>query len=129
MPKALPLTFAGAVAFLAGCASSTDPGYGGSGGTTPCTSANAVSTTSVTVVDHAFQPSCILVSAGSTVTWTDTGMPIHTVTSDPGTPVTFDSGQLGTGGTFQFTFPSAGTVNYHCTPHQSLVMVGTVIVM
>jgi plastocyanin len=52
----------------------------------------------------------------------------HTVTSDTGAPVTFDSGALGSGGTFTFTFASPGTVNYHCTPHAGIGMVGTVIV-
>jgi len=92
------------------------------GGGTP------VATTSVTVVDFSFEPACIVVAAGSTVTWTNTGMPIHTVTSDSGAPVTFDSGALGSNGTFTFTFTSPGIVNYHCIPHQSLGMVGTVIV-
>jgi hypothetical protein len=38
-------------------------------------------------------------------------MPTHTVTSDTGAPVTFDSGALGSGGTFTFTFANPGTVN------------------
>jgi len=85
-------------------------------------------TTSVTVVDFAFDPACITIAPGATVTWTNTGMPVHTVTSDPGAPVTFDSGSLGTSGIFTQTFANAGTVNYHCTVHQSLGMVGTIIV-
>jgi plastocyanin len=87
-----------------------------------------VATTAVAVEDFKFVPPCISVSAGSTVTWTNTGMPMHTVTSDTGAPATFNSGALGTGGTFTFTFPSAGTVNYHCIPHASIGMKGTVIV-
>jgi plastocyanin len=53
----------------------------------------------------------------------------HTVTSDNGAPVTFDSGALGRAGTFSFTFPSPGTVNYHCVPHEGIGMIGTVIVI
>jgi plastocyanin len=87
-----------------------------------------VATAAVTVVNSRFDPPCIAVSAGSTVTWTNTGMPTHTVTSDPGAPVAFDSDSLGTGGTFSFAFSSPGVVNYHCTPHESLGMKGTVIV-
>jgi plastocyanin len=97
---------------------------GGSG----CTAATAVGTTAVTVADFSFTPGCIRVSAGATVTWTNTGLPTHTVTSDPGAPVTFNSGALGTGGTFSFAFPSAATVPYHCTPHELMGMRGTVIV-
>jgi plastocyanin len=40
----------------------------------------------------------------------------------------FDSGALGSGGAFTFTFASPGTVNYHCIVHQTSGMVGTVIV-
>ncbi|HEY3358730.1 MAG TPA: plastocyanin/azurin family copper-binding protein [Polyangia bacterium] len=87
-----------------------------------------VATIAVTVADFHFTPPCITVAAGATVTWTNTGMPIHTVTSDAGAPVTFNSGALGTGGTFSFTFPTPGVVGYHCIPHQSIGMVGTVIV-
>ena len=103
-------------------AAPTDSGGGG------CTAATAVAAIDVTVSDFKFTPACIKVTAGETVTWTNTGMPVHTVTSDSGAPVTFDSGALGSGGTFHFTFLAAGTVDYHCIPHQSLGMVGTVVV-
>ena len=39
----------------------------------------------------------------------------HTVTSDDGT--TFDSGTVAVGGTFHFTFKTAGTFSYHCNIH------------
>jgi plastocyanin len=93
-----------------------------------CSPSSAVATTSITVRDYSFNPSCVRVPAGSTVTWTNVGMASHTVTSDSGAPVAFDSGALGDGGTFSFTFTSPGTVNYYCIPHQSLGMVGTVFV-
>jgi len=93
-----------------------------------CTAASAVATTAVTVADFAFEPPCIKVVAGTTVRWTNTGMALHTVTSDPGASVDFDSGALGIGGTFDFTFPAAATVDYHCTPHASAGMRGTVVV-
>jgi plastocyanin len=108
-----------AAAFLVGC--------GSSNGSSGCTASNAAATTSVTVKDFSFDPSCIKIAASDMVTWTNTGLPIHTVTSDSGAPETFDSGSLGTGGTFQHTFTAAETVNYHCTVHVSMGMVGTVI--
>lgn len=110
-----------------GCGSSTSSGSdgGASGG---CTASSAVATTSVTVKDFSFDPACISVKAGDTVTWTNTGASNHTVTSDSGAPVSFDSGALGGAGTFSFAFTAAGTVPYHCTPHQSQGMTGTVIV-
>lgn len=95
-----------------------------------CTSANATATTSVTVADYSYSPACIKVAVGQTVTWTNTGMASHTVTSDVGDPEAFasDAGGLGTNGTYAHTFNTAGTYGYHCIPHLSLGMVGTVIV-
>ena len=119
---------AGALLIVTGCGSnSTSASDGGSGGV-GCTEANATATTSVTVKDYSFDPACIKVSAGDKVTWTNTGMSSHTVTSDSGAAASFDSGALGSAGTFSFTFTTAGTVGYHCTPHQSQGMVGTVVV-
>jgi plastocyanin len=90
--------------------------------------AACVATTAVTVRNFRFDPECITVSAGATVTWTNAGMATHTVTSDTGAPVSFDSGALGLNGVFTFQFDSPSTVHYHCIPHQASGMVGTVIV-
>lgn len=109
-------------AFVFGCGSSSGSSTNG------CKASNATATTSVTVSDFKFTPSCILVTAGQTVTWTNGTDPVHTVTSDSGAPVTFDSGPLGANGTFSFTFSSPETVGYHCIPHQAMGMVGTVVV-
>jgi plastocyanin len=113
---------------LLACGSSTSSPDGPPGSLTCPGGGAPVATMSVAVQDFSFNPPCIVVPAGSTVTWTNIGMPTHTVTSDSGAPVTFDSGALGTSGTFSFTFASPGTINYHCIPHQSIGMVGTVIV-
>jgi plastocyanin len=75
----------------------------------------------VTIVDFAFQPAFVAVSAGSTVSWFNAGGAPHTVTSDTGA---FDSGTLGPGGSFSVTFSTPGTYTYHCAIHPS--MVGTV---
>ncbi|HZD23626.1 MAG TPA: copper-containing nitrite reductase [Acidimicrobiia bacterium] len=55
------------------------------------------------------------VPVGTTVTWTNTdpGM-FHTVTAVDGS---FDSGFLEEGGTFSYTFETAGEFEYFCTPH------------
>jgi plastocyanin len=116
---------------LSACGSSNSSTPSDSGTVSGLTCPNghaAVAKTQVTVADFSFTPDCIVVPAGSTVTWTNTGMPTHTVTSDTGAPVTFDSGPLGSAGVFHWTFADPGMVNYHCTVHQSLGMVGTVIV-
>lgn len=68
----------------------------------------------VSIHDFAYTPSTITVKAGTTVTWTNNGPSAHTTTSDGGV---WDSGTLGAGGTFQFTFTQPGTFSYHCTIH------------
>jgi plastocyanin len=47
----------------------------------------------------------------------------HTVTSNTGV---FNSGTLGPGQSFSFTFQNAGTFQYHCSFHAG--MVGSVVV-
>lgn len=75
----------------------------------------------------AFRPEALTVSAGTTVTWKQTDPGTHTVTSGTVTQgagdVTtapdgkFDSGNLATDATFEFTFEEAGTFPYFCTVH------------
>ena len=71
----------------------------------------------------AFNPNPIMVSVGATVTWTNSDTIAHTATSNTGA---FDSGLIGAGGQFSFTFQSAGTFPYHCTIHPG--MMGSVVV-
>ena len=75
----------------------------------------------------------VVIGKNNTVFWTNddsTGAP-HTVTSDAGDSVQFDSGMTGPlttqGGTFQFTFTTPGTYTYHCSFHAR--MQGTVKVL
>ncbi len=118
---------------IAGCGSSSSSnGYGGNNNNTGCTVSTAVATTSVSASDanghYVFTPSCIKISSGQTVIWTNTGTMPHTATSDSGAPVTFDSKNLSPGQTFSFTFTAPETIGYHCTYHVSFGMKGTVIV-
>ena len=71
----------------------------------------------------AFSPSTITVPINTTVTWTNNDDSPHTVTSALGS---FDSGSLGYGETFSFTFSAAGTYHYSCSIHSS--MLGSVVV-
>jgi plastocyanin len=58
------------------------------------------------------------------VTWINDDSGRHTVTSkDDGV---FDSGMMGKGQSFSFTFDKAGEYPYFCSPHPG--MVGTVVV-
>jgi len=71
-----------------------------------------------------YSPAPLKVRTGDQVVWENAdGMP-HTVTSSDGGPL--DSGQLGQGGKFSFTFTEPGTYTYYCVYHPS--MTGTVIV-
>ena len=94
------------------------------GGSTPCVAAN-----------NCFTPNPVNVSPGETVTWANTDLSSHTVTS--GKPdnstgnviaAVFDSGLLAPGKTFSHTFTVAdvGTINYFCQVHPW--MAGQVIV-
>lgn len=87
-------------------------------------------TASVTVGPNntlSYSPATVDIAAGGTVTWTwapGITMP-HTVTSGD-TPAAFASSAVMTSGTFQATFPNAGTFSYFCTVHGRNVMSGTV---
>ena len=61
----------------------------------------------------AFNPSTITVAAGTTITWTNKDGFAHTVTSDTNL---FNSGNIGSNGTFSFTFATAGS-------HHAIVLV------
>ncbi len=83
-------------------------GGGGGGGTTP------VATTSVQVIDDAFNPPNILVPAGATVTWGWTGNALqHNVTF---ASASIDNSVTQTTGMFQAVMPTAaGVYTYQCT--------------
>ena len=72
---------------------------------------------SVQIKDFEFAPSKVTIKVGGTVTWTNEGASVHTVTADDGS---FDSGQLQKGKTFSQTFDSTGTFSYHCSIHSSM---------
>ncbi len=62
-----------------------------------------------------FSPTALTIKVGATVIWKNVSSVTHTVTSDDGQ--TFDSGNIPSGGTFRFTFTTAGTLHYHCNIH------------
>ena len=77
----------------------------------------------VSIVDFAFSPKTVNVQLGDTVIWTNNGGSPHTVTSDGGSGP-LGSATLNNGDTYQFTFTTDGTYDYHCSIHPS--MTGTV---
>jgi plastocyanin len=80
----------------------------------------------VTMKNFAFDPPTLTVKPGTTVTWVNQDSASHTVVSDAGSPESFSSDTLSTGGTYTRTFTAPGTYPYHCSIHPS--MKGTVIV-
>jgi plastocyanin len=71
-----------------------------------------------------FSPNPVRITAGSTVTWTNTTGPTHTSTSDTGA---WTTGNIAPGTTSgAVSFPTAGTFTYHCAIHPT--MTGSVIV-
>ncbi len=93
----------------------TGGGTGGSGGP---------GTNEVWIQGMAFNPATITVAAGTTIKWTNKDLVAHTVTSSSTFP--FDSGSIGSNGTWSFTFTTAGNFQYKCTFHPS--MIATVVV-
>ena len=94
----------------------------------PPPGANA--TAHVSIVDFGFSPATVTVAAGTTVTWTNTGAAIHSVTSNSGA---FDSSPtcpagpcIDPGSSYSHRFDQAGTFAYHCKVHPN--MTGTVVV-
>lgn len=81
----------------------------------------------VTIAGFAFDPASIEVSAGATVTWSNTDGAQHTVTAgEPGTPADTFGESVDPGSRAEITFDEAGTFPYFCTIHPS--MTGEVVV-
>jgi plastocyanin len=105
-----------------GCGSSMG-GYGGGSAAPPpaaCTAASATATSSIEMTGMEFNPACVKVAAGTTVTFTNNDPFAHTVTSDAGQPETFDSGLVSPGAKFTHTFASAETEAIHCSIHSNM---------
>jgi len=70
-----------------------------------------------------FEPASVQVNPGDTITWTNTGSQVHTITAPDGS---FDSGALKAGDSFSIVFSAPGTYAYTCFPHPW--MKGTIVV-
>jgi plastocyanin len=88
-------------------------------GEVPIVNANAVK-----MIDYAFNPARITVSAGTKVTFTNQGSQLHNAAgADAGG---WDTGLLSGSEAGSVTFNKPGTYSYICTPHP--FMIGQVIV-
>jgi plastocyanin len=78
---------------------------------------------SVTIAGFAFSPTTATVSAGDTVTWTNSDDISHNATAVDNA---WASGTISSGASTSVTFDTAGTFDYRCTIHPD--MTGTVVV-
>jgi len=104
------------------------PSHGGNGSSdneegTPAASASKTTVT-VEIVDFAFEPAELEVTAGTTVTWTNVGGQPHTATAEDGS---FDTGVLTTDKRASHTFTEPGTYPYVCTLHESTMQAVLVV--
>ena len=80
-------------------------------------------TTTVSMVENAFEPRTMTVAVGDTVTWRNDGSSAHEVTA-----TAFKSGNVDPGKSYSWTATAAGTYDYVCRYHESLDMKGTLVV-
>ena len=96
-----------AALIFAGCSDST---YGGGASCTP-------TATQVCMAGSQFSPTTLTITHGTMVTWRNGATVGHTVTSATGSADTYDSGNVGSSGTFSHTFATAGPYQYYCKIH------------
>lgn len=82
----------------------------------------------ITIGNYNFQPANVTVPQGTKVTWVNKTTTTHTSTSGTGCSGDgkWNSGNLGEGASYSYTFGEEGTYNYFCIPHCSMGMVGVV---
>jgi amicyanin len=91
----------------------------------PSALGQARSPVSASIANFVFEPKELIVTVGTTVTWVNTDDVPHTVTSTASPPL-FSSQALDTNDTFSFVFQTAGTYDYFCKLHPT--MIGKVVV-
>jgi plastocyanin len=86
----------------------------------------------VNMENISFNPDSVTIEVGQTVRWVNNDNVEHTVTSgNPGETTAgsqFDSGNIAPGGVFEQTFTQAGTFEYFCEIHPTLMSNATVLV-
>jgi plastocyanin len=90
--------------------------FGGTSGAVPTTAAGQP-IGRLSIQSYVFLPAIVTVSLGTTVTWGNDDPLAHTVTA---LDRSFDSGRMGPGTTFSYTFSQPGSIEYRCTLHQNM---------
>ncbi len=94
----------------------------GAGNTTgqnasPAAAEATTSEVTVEIIDFAYAPDPVEITAGATVTWVNRDPEPHTATGDGGS---FQSGTLRTDESFSYTFDQPGTYEYFCEFHPNM---------
>ena len=105
---------------IIGCTSINDQSTDGST-INPTTIPSEKGMNTVIIKEFEFQPKELTIQKGEKVTWTNEDSANHTITS-----TSFDSGNIGKGKSYEYTFDTAGIFEYACKIHPS--MKGTIIV-
>ncbi len=80
--------------------------------------------TTVSISGFAFHPATVTIGVGDRVTWINDDTTAHSATATG--VLTFNSGDLDPGASYAATFPTAGSFEYICAIHPT--MVGLVVV-
>ncbi|HJP73751.1 MAG TPA: cupredoxin family copper-binding protein [Pseudonocardiaceae bacterium] len=73
----------------------------------------------ITMANYAFSPASATITAGESVTWTNTDQAPHDVTTTSA-PVAIHSPTLSTGQSWTYTFSTPGTYSYICSIHPDM---------
>ena len=110
---------------LAACGGYSTPSTPSSGPTPAPTGSTTVSIPSgaSTLTTTAFGQNPLTIPVGTTISWLNSDNTTHTTAADGNQ---WSSGNVTSGGRFNFTFTSTGRFTYHCQIHPN--MVGTIVV-
>jgi plastocyanin len=113
VPSATPVPAAATGAAAGG----TTSGATGSGTNTVSAASAGAASGSISIADTGFTPASFRVAVGGTVTFTNNGKAMHTVTATDGS---FDSDMIKAGGSWAHTFTTAGSFSYNCILHPAM---------
>ena len=116
---------------IAGCGGddNTTSSSSSSSTSTPATQQTAVSAVvEVSIGDNFYKPQNLTIKKGQSIKWKNDGAVAHTVTSDTGSSVKFDSSTLNPKSVYVLKPTTAGKIAYYCTIHGKQIQSGTVTV-
>jgi len=79
----------------------------------------------ISILNYVFDPATVTIKTGTTVTWVNNDPISHKIVSVTNPPV-FSSDNISQGGSYSFTFTTAGTFGYFCQIHP--MMKGSIVV-